>query len=197
MLERKKTSIGQTPPIWQGKNVPQTKQGGFAFDTAQIPLGSNIPGGTPVSVNEATRIASILKVGKIQTAATISDVAYKVYKGTTFKVGEYFAAVVGGKAYAITAIDTSNALYDLITVGTTLAVVLNVDDTVWQSSATGAAAAALMVTPNGLTYCEIYDIKGNDSVSVVDHGVVYARRVGVPAAVRTLLSPSIIFSESF
>ncbi|MHA4844419.1 hypothetical protein ACX0G7_09655 [Flavitalea antarctica] len=194
-LQPTTSSVKSGLQVWQ--KVFETVQGGLGLDTTGITGFTHyLPAGTPVIFDEATRLAKVLKTAEVTEAAGGAAVAYKVKKNHCFKVGDYLARVVGGAAYAITAIDTTTStLYDTLTVGTTLGAAA-VGAGLFQSSATGASAAALMYTPNGLTYDE-YELGKTDSVSVVIRGTIYARRTfAQQASVKTALS-LIQFSNSY
>jgi hypothetical protein len=198
----KRTLTVGSAPVFQGyAKDRQIAQGGFLLDTTGLTLDtastpSVIPAGSPIGFDESTRVAKVLKTAKVQTNATNSATAIKVYKGHQFAVGDYVATAVGGAAYAITAIDTSNAAYDQLTVGTTLGVALTADTSyLFQSSATGATAAVFNVAPKGLLWSDARVATG-ESVSVVIRGTAYARRVPYFADLATAL-PSIIYSQSF
>lgn len=173
-------------PIWQGK--PKLYLGGFKLVTTYLNDGCTLYDGTPVTISETARTATVLKTARAYDTATNSATDYKVYKGHHFAVGDYFAHTVGGKAYAITAIDTTTSSdYDTISVGTTLNVVVAAMDAFFQSSATGASNAALNTTPNGLTYGDV-TVGTNTPVSVAYAGAVYARRTPVPPTAQTALA---------
>lgn len=182
-------------PVFQGygKDI-SLAQGGFGLDITGLTVGKIIPAGTPMIFDEATRLAKPLVWSKIYEAAGNADVAYKVTKGSLFAIGDYFSAVKGGKAYAITAIDTTNAAYDLITVGTTLGVVIAVGATVFESTATGASASALPAI-GGVLYSDAV-VDTGETVSVAIKATVYARRVPYTADIAAAL-PHIIYSQSF
>lgn len=189
-------SVGTSPiPIWQGSGEGdlQLAQGGFKLTDPGLPADTVIPAGTPMVYNEATRTAAILGTAVAQANAGATDTTYNVLKGHTLKVGNYLASgAPGGKAYAITAIDTSNATYDVITVGTTIGAV-TAGDVLYASTATGATASAYPAV-NGLLYADT--ITGsNEDVSVVIRGTVYARRIPYTTTLETAL-PRIIFSQS-
>jgi hypothetical protein len=194
-LQPVKTTISYGVEVFQ--RVYENAQGGFTLSTTGLTSGYMIPEGAPFGYNEATRVATLLKTAQMYASATNVATTYNVLKGHAFAVGDYLASVVGGKAYAITAIDTSNAAYDILTVGTTLAVTLSAGDILFKSSATGASAAALDVTVRGLLYSPKV-VGSDDSVSVVVRGTIYERRYtpGFPSAVKSAL-PSIIFSQSY
>lgn len=171
--------------------------GGFKLVTTGLPANQLVSVGTPISCNEETREAVVLKSAILASNVTDADVDYPVKKGHFLVVGEHIGAVEGGAAYTITGIDTSNAEYDVVTLGTTLGVALSAGDVVFKSSANGANAAALHVTPNGLLWEDVR-IEDNVSLSSLIRGTVYAKRIanGVHTAVRKAL-PLIVFSESY
>lgn len=189
--------------VWQGTDDDiQLVQGGFLLTDPVLPLDSTgaaavIPAGTPVVYNESTRAASVLSTAILYADAGATDTDYQVKKGHTFKVGQYFATgAAGGKAYAITAIDTSNANYDVITVGTSIGAA-TAGDTMYASTATGATSSALPAI-NGLLYADTVSGPGTD-ISVVIRGTVYARRVPYSAAIAAALASNgakIIYSQS-
>lgn len=182
-------------PIWQ--NTPDLMQGGFKLVATGLTSGEVLQAGTPVYTSGTARTATVLKTAKAQASATNSATDYKLVKGHHFAVGDYLALTVGSKAYAITAIDTTNADYDLVSVGTTLGATVAAGDVFFKSSATGASAAALDVSPNGLLYAPV-KVETNANCAIAWAGMIYARRVthGIPSAVRTLLT-NIFFSESY
>ena len=184
-------------PVYQGtaKDI-QLLQGGCLLNTTGLTAGNIIPAGTPVVYDEVTRVASILHNARAQANAGASAVNYPVEKGHSLAVGDYLAAgAVGGKAYPITAIDTSNASFDTITVGTTIGAV-TAGDLLFASTATGATASALPAI-NGLTYDEVI-VSSNISLSVVIRGTVYARRVPWSAAIEALSGlKQFIYSKSY
>ena len=182
-------------PVWQGTNKDiQLAQGGFLLDTTGFDAGYVLPAGTPMAFNSATRVAKALKVATLTANATNTATTYQVAKGHNFKVGDYFAAAPGGAAYAITAIDTTNAAYDVITVGTTLGVALTSGALLFGSSATGASAASYGGV-NGLLYDDV-TVGTGVSCSVVIRGTVYARRVPYSTGLEAAL-PRIIYSQSY
>jgi hypothetical protein len=182
-------------PVWQGLGKDITlAQGGFVLATTGLAADYVIPAGTPVVFNEATRSVAIVGTGVAQANAGSSATDYLLLKGHTFKVGDYLATgVAGGKAYAITAINTTGStVYDTVTVGTTIGAV-TAGDLLYASSATGATASAYPAI-NGLLYDDTLGNAG-ESVSVVIRGVVYARRIPYNATIAAAL-PRITFSQS-
>lgn len=191
-LHLKKESAKSGKVIFQ--KVLETARGGFTLDPSGLSDGDVIPAGTPVAFDESTRMAKILKTARVYETAGGSATAYKVEKGHVFKVGDFIGKTAGGAAYAITSIDTSNAAYDTINVGTTIGAATE-GDALFHSSASGASAAAVIVAAKGLLYDDV-EVSDDVSLSVVVRGTVYARRAPVPTAVQTTM-PLIIFSNSF
>lgn len=183
-------------PVWQGtgKDI-QLAQGGFLLSATGLADDAVIPAGTPLVISESARTASFLAYGVAQANAGGTATDYLVLKGHTFKVGDYLASgAVGGKAYAITAINTSNSAYDTLTVGTTIGAV-TAGDLLYASTATGATASALPAL-NALLYADSVVKTGfSASVSAVIRGTVYARRVAYNAGIAALLD-DIIYSQS-
>lgn len=193
-LQQVKTDLNAGVPIWQ--KILMYAQGGFTLDYTGFTAGDTIKAGSIVGFDESTRIAKIQKVAIVQANATNSATAIRVTKGRQAKSGDYVAKTIGGAAYAITAIDTSNAAYDVLTVGTTLGVALTAGDVLYVSSATGAAAGAYTITPKGLLYEDA--IAGTDThISVVTSGTVYDRRIPGSGSVIQGALPLIIFSQSY
>jgi hypothetical protein len=196
-LQPKRTVAAGDSQVWQ--RVYETSQGGFALNTTGLTtLASTavLKAGLPVGFDESTRTARVVKIAVLHANAANNATVYQVKKGHNFIIGEHMGATAGSAAYTITAIDTSNADYDAITLGTTLGVALTAGTGLFQSAAAGGSAAAYIVTPKGLLY-EDLSPSTDKTVSVVIRGTVYARRIPtVPTAIRALM-PLIIFSESY
>lgn len=190
-------------PIFPQPQFLQDYPGGGTLENANLPEGTILRTGTLLSINEQTSLVNVLKTATIAEAATNTDVAYKILKTVNDNdqphlliVGDLVAFVVGGKSYAITAIDTSNANYDTITVGTTLGVVLAAGDVLFHSAASGATAGKLKYDVNGILRNDVTTGK-NTFVPVIRAGAVYNRRLPfkAPQAVKDALKGLIIFSD--
>jgi hypothetical protein len=135
-----------------------------------IKILEDIPGGVCVAISDlgagTTTIKSGTVIGKgsnglfnvvkqavVYTQAGNTATTIPVKKGHLLKVGNKIFATAGSKNYAITAIDsTTSALYDTITIGTTLGAVLAVGDVIYEGVASeGAATGALLYTPYAIT----------------------------------------------
>lgn len=185
-------------PVWQGTNKDiQLVQGGVTLVTTGLVPGTVIPAGTPVVfVEGTTRTGTVLHSGFLYENAASNAVNYKVRKNHTFVVGDYLASgATGGKAYAITAIDRTNADYDTLTVGTTIGAV-DAGASLYASTATGATASALPAC-NGLLYDDAV-VAEKTGISVAIRGTIYARRVIYNASIEALAGlKGIIYSQSY
>lgn len=122
-------------------------RGGVSVVTSEL-TQDFIAEGTPLSLPDSNGMCHVVKFAKVKANATNSATEIKVYKGHNFKVGDVVMAAENGKAYAITAIDTTNSGYDTITVGTTLGVALTADTSyIFQAAEAGASGAALKHEP--------------------------------------------------
>lgn len=191
MLQIKKEYIPSGITIWQSKNT-QVAQGGFTLNDAAFAIENLVvPAGTPIGFDESTRVATVGKFAVAQATATNTATEYKILKGHKIAVGMEIMSGAAATARAITAIDQTNADYDLVTVGITLGVVIGVGDSIYVNDAGYTKL-------KGLLYEDaIIDSNGVADISVVIHGTVYARRiVPVPTSVQARL-PLIIFSQSY
>lgn len=185
-------------PVWQG--FPEPLPGGFKVANTGMSAGQIFPAGSLVIEDESARTATILGGAKAYATAGGTATAYNVNKGHGLKVGDYLAkSTAGGKAYAITAIDTTTSTdYDILTVGTTIGAV-TAGDQLYASTATGATASALPAATSILHQDVVISGTGLiDSCSVVKHGHLYARRMPLYSADVAALTglKNIIFLQS-
>lgn len=94
---------------------------GVTVCSADLVAGVPLIEGTAIG-KDAAGLFHAVKTAQLTETANNSATSYKVKKGHHFKKGDYVMVKVGAKAYAITAIDTSETTHDTITVGTTLGV---------------------------------------------------------------------------
>ena len=93
-------------------------------------------------------ICHVVKYAETTEEVSNSAVEIKVKKGHNFKLGDFVMADVGGKAYAITAINTSEKTHDTVTIGTTLGVKIEKGGFIIQAKAESATTtSALKYTP--------------------------------------------------
>ena len=180
------TSTTSGIPIFQ--EILTTAQGGFTLDDSALTSGSTIKAGTAIGIDEATRKVKVAKSAVLYASATNVATTYQVLKGHNLVVG-HSVNLPGGTARAITVIDTSNADYDVLTVGTTIGIAANAGIMI-------AVADIGTTAPNGLLLDETV-VDTNTEITVVTRGVVYHRRIPPVAAASKLLMPNMIFSESY
>jgi hypothetical protein len=193
-LQQTKTTGSGSVPVFVNKLEVAT--GGFSLVNTGLTAGDIIPAGSPVKVSETARTATLSKTAIAQANATNSATDYRVVKGHKLAVGDYFARTEGSKAYAITAITTTETDYDTITIGTTLGAAATAGDVYFESSAEGASAAAVKNLPNALLENDSI-VASDEGVSVVIRGTVYERRIpGLITAMKTALK-GILFSQSY
>jgi hypothetical protein len=148
-----------------------------------------------MTFDESTRVAKVLPAAKVVEDAGGSATQYKIEKGSLFQLGDAAFYTVGGKAYAITAIDsTGSSTYDTVTVGTSIGAV-PLGGTLFKSAATGATSAAFSTTPKGVLWADT-KVEAGESVTIAIQASVYARRVPYSADLAAAL-PHIIYSQSF
>lgn len=163
------------------------------------------PGGGTLKIGDLDRskgsIAPGFFVGKTETGllqmivgavlfanATTSTVNYKVKKGHQVKVGMFLAGdAEGSKAYAVTKVDTSNAEFDTLTLGTTLGVTLKAGQSLYEVKAEDAVgdAGELQIKPLGIAKNEInlsvnHPVTG---VSLAGYYTVATMAFGAPRAI--------------
>ncbi len=184
------------------QSVLEDVPGGLNIDTTELKSTTEfLQAGAVLAYDESTRKANLVKTAELQADATNVATTYRVKKNHEFKVGNILASAVGAKAYAITAIDTSNADYDVLTVGTTLGVALTASNGVilFEAAAESASnTSAYKYTAKGILKNTVK--KGvNVDGSIVTRGTVYERRLPfkVTDAMKTALTSRILFSQSF
>lgn len=132
---QKETFEGHTPEIWRGecKILP----GGFKLDSnSTIATGSIVRRGTPVEVNFSTMSAKVAKSGVVVTGGTTTKP--RMAKGHLFAVGDVVTKANGdgSASKTISAIDSSNTDYDVITLNSAYTGLV-ADDVLVESTAYG------------------------------------------------------------
>lgn len=140
-------------------------QGGVTVSAADFVADHVVPAGTIVG-KDSNGLFHAIKVAKLYTAANNTATTYQVYKGHGFKVGDFLAALTGAKAYAITAIDTTNATHDVLTVGTTLGVAVAQYAGLFQALAEAVSTtSAFVVTPFAVTGQDLQIVAGDSNMT--------------------------------
>lgn len=95
--------------------------------------------GAPVELDVTERTATLVKTAEIYADADGTATKYKIKKNHQLVLGDYVGHTVGGKAYEITAIDTTNSGFDEVTLDTTIGAV-SAGDVLIESAATARIA---------------------------------------------------------
>lgn len=90
------------------------KRGAYKLNTTGMTVGSKLPRFTPVFANLATRMVEVVKNVKVMEDAAAAATSIKVAKNSLAYVGMTLGA--GSTCAKVSAIDTSHAAYDTLTV---------------------------------------------------------------------------------
>lgn len=121
--------------------------GGFSLADVLPSTFGYVLKGAPISVNHTSRVANLVKTAVVITGSTTT--ATKVAKNHQFKVGNVIAAAVSGNGVAITAIDTSDADYDVLS-HLTNGGAFSADAVIFEATAAGTGDATYKYTANAL-----------------------------------------------
>lgn len=158
-------------------------------DVVVAPLGGDyLFEGTPISLPVNGK-SNVIKYAKVVTAATATAVAIEIEKYSHFKVGDFVMAAVGAKAYAITAIDKSSSIKDVITIGTTLGVIIAKDGYIMEAAAQSADATSALKYVPGIIVGTGYSIPETHDTNVFVDALPFAITKGndMPDAIATAL----------
>jgi hypothetical protein len=143
--------------------------------------GKRLFEGTPIGGRDASGIYHVVKAAALATDVTNSATGYPVLKGHHFKVGDIIMLGEGGKASAITAIDTSGVAFDTLTVAATLGVVATAGSVVYEAKATSTGTTSeLKYIPVALVG-ENYDVDGLTNLFVNACTIGQIREENIPA----------------
>lgn len=144
---------------------------GVTVKSAELISGSVLAEGTAIG-KASDGLYHVVKTAQVVEAVAATGTAIKVAKGHHFKVGDFIMSAVNGKAYAITAIDTtSDATYDTVTIGTTIGAIAKNAVIVEAAAEAASSGAAFKFTPQALTG-DSYEVEAlsNHLVSAVTIG---------------------------
>lgn len=120
-------------------------RGGVSVHSAE--LGGDFLNEGSVLSAPINGICHVVKVAVVVADVAEADKVIKVKKGHNFKVGDFVMVNVGGKAYAVTAINDTNKSYDEITIGTALGVIKSGGFIVEAAAESTESTSALKYTP--------------------------------------------------
>lgn len=151
----------------------ETLPGGVTVAVTDL-VQTTVVAGTPVGLDGSSGLYHVVKTAEAQANATNSATDYKVLKGHNFKVGDFLTTGLLKKAFAITAITTTETDYDTITLGTTLGVAVTAGDVLIEATAQATGdTSAYKYTPVGLTGTKFDVVAGaNHPCDVVVRGSV-------------------------
>lgn len=173
--------------------------GRFNLPSDRVPASGVglIPAGTPISVNDETRAADIHYAFEVVGGTTTAIQVNKSLEGTRAKVGMFVMVAPEtidgtGTAVAITAVNTSNVAYDVLTTaaltgGSTVGAILV------EATAAGADAS-IKVKPNAISFYDVVKHPLNvettiDGLFIQVDGVLLERRIPpIAPAVKAHLS---------
>ena len=143
---------------------------GVTVKSAELVSGSILKEGTAIGKG-ADGLYHVEKTALVVETVASSGTSVKIAKGSHFKVGDFVMSDVNGKAYAITAIDTTNATYDTVTIGTAIGAIKKDAIIMLADGEHASSGAAFKFAPKALTG-DSYDVEelSNHLVSAVTIG---------------------------
>lgn len=143
---------------------------GVTVKSAELVSGSILKEGTAIGKG-SDGLYHVEKTALVVEAVAASGTSIKIAKGSHFKVGDFVMSAVNGKAYAITAIDTTNATYDTVTIGTAIGEIAKDAIIMLADGEHASSGAAFKFAPKALTG-DSYDVEAlsNNLVSAVTIG---------------------------
>lgn len=143
---------------------------GVTVKSAELVSGSILKEGTAIGKG-SDGLYHVEKTALVVEAVAASGTSVKIAKGSHFKVGDFVMSAVNGKAYAITAIDTTNATYDIVTIGTAIGSIAKNAIIMLADGEHASSGAAFKFAPKALTG-DSYDVEAlsNHLVSAVTIG---------------------------
>ena len=143
---------------------------GVTVKSAELVSGSILKEGTAIGKG-SDGLYHVEKTALVVEAVAASGTSVKIAKGSHFKVGDFVMSAVNGKAYAITAIDTTNATYDIVTIGTAIGSIEKNAIIMLADGEHASSGAAFKFAPKALTG-DSYDVEAlsNHLVSAVTIG---------------------------
>ena len=142
----------------------------------------DIPSTTAVGLNSGGKLAPI-KAYRLVAAVAAVDTKIKIAKGSGIVVGDVIAN--GKKGVASTALNTSNADYDEVTV--TMGIVIANGTVLYQAKAASADAAEPIYAPTFVTGNDIVGKEGDQSVRLLNGANLRKETANISLEVAALL----------
>ena len=128
------SAVGATPEVCNIQTIYRLT-GGFNLEDDKLVSGSYLPPLAPMAIDFATRKAVAVKDVKVVEAADANATSLKIAKKSLAYVGMFLGT--GTKGATVTAIDKSNAAYDVVTIDAALTVAVAVGQILFEASAAG------------------------------------------------------------
>jgi len=135
--------------LWQEKTVHRLSGGFNIVGFASFASLGRLPKGIALNINFATRNATPIKGAVLQANLGASDTTAKILKNGLFAVGDFIGNAAN--AVQITAINTSNAAYDELTLSAAIGAV-TAGGVLHSATALGAAK---ILPATGLNYADV------------------------------------------
>lgn len=167
-------------------------KGGFNLDVEGLPKGKEVPVLCPLALNFSERKAYVVVNLKVYEKATSGTTSVKIHKGSFVKVGGKY--MLNKSTYIeVSAVDTSNDEYDLLTVASTSADIA-AGSVLAEANVSGSSATAVR-SATALNYART---KIEDGATVTALGRAYEIKevelsVPLTAADKTSLTARFMF----
>lgn len=171
MFRKKERAFQYSPGI---EKIIEDIQGGGTIARAE--LKGTIDELPPLVVvgRDSNGLYHVVKTAQVTAVASADAISIQVAKNHVFKIGE--AVTIGGKltgaSELITAIDKSNAGYDIITVAATIGAVAIGDVLVLAEAKAAAKAAKFKYTPEVITMNKVDVTVANQQSGLLVRGTV-------------------------
>lgn len=147
--------------------------GGFNLEDSDVENGRVIPSLAPLSIDFKTRKAKISK--SVKAVENISDTTLKIAKGSFVKVGMHLGT--GSAGATISQIDTSNEMYDALTLSATISGVKQ-GDVLFE--ATAAEGQEVKNPANFLNYARVKKQDGTTLTAIGQAFEIQTQKLYVP-----------------
>lgn len=125
------------------------RRGNYILDVTGQTLGSYVPSFTPIAADLKAKTAKIVVNILVVEAADTTATSIKIAKGSYLVAGMFIGT--GSKGAKVTAIDKTNADYDVVAVEATIGAALKVGDVLFEATAVGGT------TPKNLANSALYE----------------------------------------
>ena len=196
--------IGGGRQVWFDLKESDKLPGGYRLNLDNLPLGTVLQAGTPIAVNETTRVCTPHLSFSVYETAALGATALKVSKilgSSVAYVGMFIMAAPStlaatGTGITVTAIDRTNAAYDVFTVAALAAEVTS--GTVYVECDKTSTGAVIKNVPSALTVADTAKLASTDKFSCTPAvgGQIYERRIPPCIDAFKAVVPNVIFLKS-